>query len=638
MITITFPDGNAREFESNISGFEIAKSISNSLAKEAVAIKIDDDLVDLHTKIERNCTLKIIKKTDQDGLEILRHDCAHLLAQSLRELYPDIKLAIGPVIADGFYYDCDLDTQISVDDLPKIEQKMHELAKQNFKIEREFWSRERLIEYYCGEGEVYKIELIEGIADEKLSVYKQGNFVDLCRGPHAPNTSFLKHFKLTKIAGAYWRGDAKNKMLQRIYGTLWNSDADLKQYLTRIEEAKKRDHRVLGKNLGLFHLQEEAIGQVFWHEKGMIIYHEIENFIRENLRKHNYREIKTPLLLDKRLWEKSGHCGKFHENMFFLKDEDGHDLALKPMNCPAHVQIFNQRQISYRDLPLRLSEFGICHRNESSGGLHGLMRVRSFVQDDAHIFCTEGQIEQETRDFCHMLHEVYRVFGFEKVKIKFATRPEVRSGDDATWDRAENSLLSALQNMKLDYELNPGEGAFYGPKLEFVLQDCLGRDWQCGTLQLDFLMPVRLDAFYTDSDGVKKNPVMIHRAIIGTFERFIGILIENYGGKFPLWLTPIQVVIVTISNKFDDYAGMIYMKLAHQNIRVETDLSAEKINYKLRKHSEGKTPYIIIIGEKEMIDNKISVRTLGSSETKSMQIEEFLEMLQSKICNKDLLY
>lgn len=638
MITITFPDQNTRDFDVNISGFEIAKSISNSLAKEAVAIKVDGNLADLHTKIEQDCTLQIIKKTDQDWLEILRHDCAHLLAQALKELYPNIKLAIGPVIADGFYYDCDFAEQISVDDFPKIEQKMRELAKQNFRIEREFWPREKLIEHYREEGEIYKVELIEGIADEQLSVYKQGNFVDLCRGPHAPNTSFLKHFKLTKIAGSYWRGDAKNKMLQRIYGTLWNNDADLKHYLDRIEEAKKRDHRVLGKNLNLFHLQEEALGQVFWHEKGMVIYREVEKFILANLAKNGYQEIKTPLLLDKKLWEKSGHCGKYGANMFFLQDDDGRELALKPMNCPAHVQIFNQRQISYRDLPLRLSEFGTCHRNEASGALHGLMRVRSFVQDDAHIFCTEEQIEQETRDFCQMLHEVYRVFGFEQVKVKLATRPEMRSGDDATWDRAEASLANALQKMQLDYELSPGEGAFYGPKLEFVLQDCIGREWQCGTLQLDFLMPVRLDAFYTDSDGVKKNPVMIHRAIIGTFERFIGILIEHYGGKFPLWLAPEQVVIATISNKFDDYAGMIYVKLSHQNFRVDVDLSAEKIGYKLRKHSAAKTPYIIIIGEKEVEENAISVRTLGSNDTKSMKIEEFLTILQEKINKKALNY
>lgn len=636
MILITFPDGNKKEFGRGVSGLEIAKSISTSLTKEAICIKIDGILHDLSTKIEKDCSLEIITKKSPEALEILRHDAAHLLAQALKELFSEVKLAIGPVIENGFYYDFECEKHISTEDFAQIEKKMQELAAKKMPITREMWQKKDLLDYYRQKDDTYKIAIIENLPDEEFSAYRQDDFLDLCRGPHAPHTGFVKHFKLTKIAGAYWRGDSKNKMLQRIYGTLWGSETELKEHLTQLEEAKKRDHRILGKNLRLFHLQEEAIGQVFWHEKGMVIYAQIEKFIRENLGQNGYHEIKTPLLLDRKLWEKSGHWEKFKEHMFCLHDDDGRTLALKPMSCPAHVQIFNQRQVSYRDLPLRLSEFGTCHRNEPSGGLHGLMRVRSFVQDDAHIFCTEAQIAPETQAFCEMLQKVYAVFGFEAVKVKLATRPEVRAGSDEVWDKAESALQQAMQKMQLDFELNPGEGAFYGPKLEFVLQDCLKRDWQCGTLQVDLVMPERLQAFYIDSDGQKKHPVMIHRAIIGTFERFIGILIENYAGKFPLWLAPIQVVIMTISNRFDDYAKQIHAQL--RDFRVELDLSAEKISYKLRKHSELKVPLSIIIGEKEADEQKISVRTLGSQKTETWSLPDFIKWLQNKIEKKELDY
>ncbi|MDB2550820.1 threonine--tRNA ligase, partial [Rickettsiales bacterium] len=581
-INIAFPDGNIKEFDINSTGFDIANSISKSLAKASLAIKINGNLWDLSRQIPFDAKIELITNKSDEALEIIRHDAAHIMAQSVQELFKDVQVTIGPATKDGFYYDFATKEPFSLEDLPRIERQMQKIIKRNEKLQREVWNRNKAIEFFEEKGEKYKAEIIKDLPEsEEITLYRQGDFIDLCRGPHLPSTSYVKHFKLLKLAGAYWRGNSDNEMLQRIYGTAFLTADDLEQYLHYLEEAEKRDHRKLGKELDFFHIQEEATGSVFWHEKGYELYRIIEEYIRKKIKKNGYIEVKTPQLIDRVLWEKSGHWDKFKENMFIAESGEGRTLAIKPMNCPAHVQIFNQKLTSYRDLPLRMSEFGCCHRNESSGSLHGIMRVRAFTQDDAHIFCEEHQINDETVAFCQLLQEVYKDFGFNNVKVKFSTRPEVRAGNDETWDKAENSLREAVQKAGLEYEINEGEGAFYGPKLEFTLIDAIGRQWQCGTLQVDFIMPTRLDATYIASDGSKKHPVMLHRAILGTFERFIGILIENTAGALPLWLSPVQMVVTTISNKFDDYAKDVLAKLQQNNFRAKIDLRSEKINYKI---------------------------------------------------------
>jgi threonyl-tRNA synthetase len=634
-INITLQDGKIINFSCNVSGFDIAKSISVSLAKRAIAIKVNDILQDLSLPVQEDAKIEII--TDKSGevaREIIRHDTAHLLAQAVKEIYPEAQVTIGPAIDNGFYYDFATSKPFTTEDLEKIESKMHDIAKQNISIHREIWNRKDAVDFFKKIGEFYKAEIIDSIPNnEALSLYRQGNFIDLCRGPHSPTTGNLKYFKLTKVAGAYWRGDSKNEMLQRIYGTAWESKELLEDYLTMLEEASKRDHRKLGKELGLFHLQEEATGSVFWHEKGYFLYRLIENYIRGKLEENNYIEVKTPQLIDRVLWEKSGHWEKFKENMFIAESES-RLLAVKPMNCPGHAQIFNQELRSYRQLPLRMAEFGCCHRNEPSGSLHGIMRVRSFTQDDAHIFCEESQINEETVKFCSLLSLVYKDFGFENILVKFSTRPVKRAGSDETWDKAEKALSDAIKHTGLAYEINEGEGAFYGPKLEFTLVDALKRHWQCGTLQVDFILPERLDLSYIASDGNKKRPVMLHRAILGSLERFIGILIENYGGKFPLWLAPVQVAVATITNDSDSYAEKIYQELKSNGIRALIDKDSQKIGAKIRKYSMQKIPYIIALGKQEAEQGLISVRTLGNQEQKIESLSQFLANFSIRLSSK----
>jgi len=631
-INISFPDNSIREFDKGVSGLDIAKSISISLAKSAIAIKINEDLKDLSTNINNDCKIEIITpKSGKIALEIIRHDCAHLMAQAVKELYPQTQVTIGPAIENGFYYDFARDEAFTENELIIIENKMREISRRADEVFREEWNRDDAIKFFNKIGELYKAEIIASIpANENISLYRQGNFIDLCRGPHAPSTSHVKYFKLMKVAGAYWRGDSKNQMLQRIYGTAWESEESLKNYLHLLEEAEKRDHRKLGKQLNLFHIQEEATGSVFWHKNGYIIFREIEKYIRDKISKNGYIEVKTPQLIDRVLWEKSGHWEKFKDNMFIAESEN-RLLAVKPMNCPGHVQIFNQDLKSYRQLPLRMAEFGTCHRNESSGSLHGIMRVRSFTQDDAHIFCEEHQINQETAKFCELLKEVYHDFGFENIIVKFSTRPEKRAGSDEVWDKAEKALEYAIKALGLVYEVNEGEGAFYGPKLEFTLVDALKREWQCGTLQVDFVLPERLDVNYIAQDGTKKRPVMLHRAILGSLERFIGILIENYAGKFPLWLAPIQVVIATITNDSDDYAKEVFKLLEKNNIRAELDLDAQKISYKIREHSLRKIPYIAVIGAKESQSRSLMIRSLGSVDQNAIKLSDFIEKIHNEI-------
>ena len=629
-IEITFLDGNKKQYPKNITGLEIAKSISSSLAKKSVIMLLDDQEQDIYLPIKKSAKLELITAQDERALEILRHDTAHLLAQAVKILYPETQVTIESIsaIKDGFYYDFSRKTPFTPEDLPKIEKKMRQLAEQNIAIKREEWQRDEAVKFFTEQGEEYKAQIIADIPqDQLITLYRQGDFIDLCRGSHARSTNFIKHFKLTKISGAYWRGDSNNEMLQRIYGTAWLSKQDLDDYLQRLEEAAKRDHRKLGKDLDLFHIQTEAVGSIFWHKNGTIIYNLIQKFLTNILLKEDYFEVKTPLLIDRALWEKSGHWEKFSEHMFVAESENRH-LALKPMNCPAHIQIFNQKLRSYRDLPLRMSEFGCCHRNEPSGALYGIMRVRSFVQDDAHIFCMEEQITSETKKFSDLLLKIYKVFGFTKVKVKFSDRPEKRAGSDAIWDKAEGSLLAAIKEVGLDYEINPGEGAFYGPKIEFVLTDAIGRDWQCGTLQVDFVLPERLDAKYVDADNKMQRPVMLHRAILGSFERFIGILIEHYAGKFPFWLAPTQIVIVTVTNKSDIYAQEVYELLKSQNIRVELDVSAEKISYKIRKYSHLKTPMIFIIGEAERANKTVQIRQIGIKEQEVLALNKISNRLK----------
>lgn len=630
MIDIVFPDGSKKQFKAGVTGYEIADSISKSLAKAAMVVEVNGELWDLSRPIEKNCDFRILTDKDPECLEIIRHDAAHIIAEAAKELFPEIQVTIGPAIKDGFYYDFAKETPFTESDLAKIEAKMEHIVKRNEKFVREEMDRDAAIEMFKKMGEHYKAEIIASIpAGETITLYRQGNFVDLCRGPHCPSTGKIKHFKLMKVAGAYWRGDSNNEMLQRIYGTAWATKEQLDSYLYMLEEAEKRDHRKLGKELELFHFQDEAQGMPFWHPKGWSVYSTLERYIRRKLQKGGYVEVKTPVMVDRKLWEQSGHWEKFRENMFTVESEDK-THALKPMNCPCHVQIFKQGIKSYRDLPYRMAEFGSCHRNEPSGGLHGLLRVRNFVQDDAHIFCTEDQINSETVAFCKLLLEVYKDFGFEKVKVKFSDRPDVRAGDDAVWDKSEGALKSAVEEAGLEYEMNPGEGAFYGPKLEFVLTDAVGRDWQCGTVQVDFVLPERLGAEYISDQGSKERPVMLHRAIIGTFERFMGILIEEYAGKFPLWLAPIQVAVVGITNDLDSYVEQINTKLIGAGVRSELDISREKVNYKIRNFSNQKVPIIAVVGKKEQESGTVTLRRLGVEEQETVSIDELIQMVQTE--------
>ena len=631
MPKITFPDGRSQFFEEGVNGLTIAESISKSLIKEAVAVSINGMQKDLCDIINDDADIKIITRNSDEGLEIMRHTLtAQVLASAIKRLYPSSKLAIGPTIKDGFYYDVLFEKPISSEDFPVIEKEMNQIIKKGSVIEKSFKSKKEALEMFKSEEEPYKVEIIEESDQEKdFQIYQQSEskFFDLCRGPHLPDLKFIGPFKLTKLAGAYWRGDSKNIMLQRIYGTAWSNEKDLRKYMIQLEEAEKRDHRKLGKELGLFHFQEQAAGSVFWHHKGWTLYQNIMNYIRLKLDSNGYKEVNTPQLVDRSLWENSGHWEKFREQMFVSESEDK-TLAIKPMNCPCHVQIFRQGIKSYKDLPLRMSEFGCCHRNEPSGALHGLMRLRSFTQDDAHIFCTEEQIISETSNFCSLLMDVYKDFGFEDIKIKFSDRPANRAGNDEVWDQAEKSLIDAVESAGYKYELNPGEGAFYGPKLEFVLRDAIGRDWQCGTLQVDFVLPERLDASYIGEDGQKHRPVMLHRAVLGSFERFIGILIENYAGRLPAWLSPIQVAIATITSKCDKYANEIAMELKKSNIRCVTDFRNEKLNYKLRELSLKKINFIAIVGEKEIENKNIVLRTLGTKEQQVLSISEFIKKIK----------
>ena len=626
MHSIKLKDGSSRQYDAIVTGLEIAASISPRLAKEAVAVRVDGALKDLTLPVPAESTVEIVTRSDEDGLEILRHDAAHVLAEAVKELFPETQITIGPAITNGFYYDFYRETPFTPDDFGKIEKRMAEIVDRDETITREVWDRSKAIQFYKDQGEVFKAELIESIpGDEPLSFYRQGNFIDLCRGPHLPSTAKLgKAFKLMKLAGAYWRGDHNNPMLQRIYGTAWATEQQLKDHLLMLEEAEKRDHRRLGAELDLFHIQEEAVGSAFWHPKGWTLYRGLESFIRQRLEANNYVEVKTPQLLDRSLWEASGHWEKFRENMFTVDSEDK-VLAIKPMNCPCHVQIFKQGIKSYRDLPLRMAEFGSCHRNEPSGALHGLMRVRAFVQDDAHIFCTPEQIVSETKSFCELLKGVYKDLGFTDIKVRFSDRPEKRAGSDDIWDLAEKALLDATTAAGLEYTLNPGEGAFYGPKLEFVLRDAIGRDWQCGTLQVDYVLPERLDASYVGEDGKKHRPVMLHRAILGTFERFIGVFIEHCGGKFPFWLTPIQVTVATVTSDGDAYATQICKTLKEHGIRAEVDLRNEKISYKIRELSLQKIPVILVVGNRETENATVAVRRLGG---KDQEILPFIQVLE----------
>ena len=627
MLQIKFPDGNTKNFEKNISILEVAKSISNSLAKEAVAGRVNGQLKDLCVQIEQDCELEIIKKSDPDGIDIVRHSFAHLTGHAIKQMYPDAKMAIGPVIKNGFYYDIELSENLSDLSLKKIEKQIDKLIKQNYDVVREVVSPEKAIEVFQQRKESYKVEIVNEIPkDEIIALYHHQEYIDMCRGPHVPNTKFLRHFKLTKVSGAYWRGDSKNKMLQRIYGTAWDTKEDLANYLTKIEEAEKRDHRKLGKQLDLFHFQETAPGMVFWHPKGWVIYQLLQKFMREINSDSGYQEINTPQILDRTLWEKSGHWDKFGE-MIFTTQSEKRDYAVKPMSCPGHLQIYNQGLKSYRDLPLKLCEFGLVHRNEPSGTLHGLMRARQFVQDDAHIFCTESQLHEEITKLIKLTFKVYEKLGFENIKVALSTRPEKKVGSDDIWNKSEKILEDALNENVSDFETLPGEGAFYGPKIEFTLTDSLERDWQCGTVQLDFSMPGLLEASFVDEDNVKKTPVMIHRAVLGSMERFIGILIEHYGGNLPFWLAPTQIMIASITEKHVESALKLVRDLQKSGFRCESDLRNEKIGYKIREHILSKIPYVVILGDKEVENNTISLRTYSGEEISGITTKELLEIL-----------
>jgi len=628
MVAITLPDGSVRNFDGPVSGADLAADIGPGLAKAALAIRISDEMADLSTVFETDAAVSIVTSKDEDALELLRHDTAHVLAEAVLEMYPGVQVTIGPSIENGFYYDFSVKDPFTPEDLEKIEARMHEIVKRDEEITREVWDRDEAIAFFKDNGQAYKAELISDLpADETITVYNQGDFIDLCRGPHLPSTGKVgAHFKLMKLAGAYWRGDSNNEMLQRVYGTAWADKKQLKQYLHMLEEAEKRDHRRLGREMSLFHMQDVAAGSAFWHPNGWTLYRTIQEYMRKRLERGGYVEVNTPQLVDRALWEDSGHWEKFREHMFIAESED-RMLAIKPMNCPCHVQVYKQGTTSYRDLPVRMAEFGSCHRNEPSGALHGLMRVRAFVQDDAHIFCTEDQIISETKIFCELLLSIYKHFGFEDVIVKFSDRPEVRAGEDATWDKAEAALKEATEATGLSVELNPGEGAFYGPKLEFVLRDTIGRDWQCGTLQVDFVLPERLDANYVGEDGEKHRPVMLHRAILGSFERFIGILIEHYAGKFPLWLAPVQVVVATITEAADDYADTVKAALDAAGIKAVLDIRNEKINYKIREHSHAKVPAMLIVGGREAEEGTVALRRMDGKDQENLALDEAVARL-----------
>lgn len=631
MPVVTLPDGSQRQFESAVTIAEVAASIGAGLARAALAGKVDGQLVDTSYTIDRDVNLAIITEKDADGLEVIRHSTAHLLAYAVKQLFPTAQVTIGPAIENGFYYDFSYERPFTPDDLVLIEKKMQELAKQDIPVERYELSRDEAVEYFKSIGEIYKAEIIESIpADQTLSLYREGDFTDLCRGPHVPSTGKLKVFKLMKVAGAYWRGDSKNEMLTRIYGTAWAKKEDLAQYLHMLEEAEKRDHRKIGKQLDLFHMQDEAPGMVFWHPKGWTLWQTIEQYMRRKLNQHGYDEIRTPMVMDRTLWEKSGHWENYHDNMFTTESEK-RDYAVKPMNCPGHIQVFNQGLRSYRDLPLRYAEFGSCHRNEPSGSLHGIMRVRGFVQDDAHIFCTEDQVQQEAAAFIDLLKEVYADFGFSEILVKLSTRPEKRVGTEEAWDKAEAALAAALQSQGLEFEYLPGEGAFYGPKIEFTLKDCLGRLWQCGTLQIDPNLPERLGAEYVGEDNAKHRPIMLHRAVLGSLERFIGILIENFAGAFPVWLAPVQLVVMNISESQREYAQNVTARLNQSGLRAIADLRNEKITYKIREHSLQRLPYQLIIGDKERDAGLVAVRNRSGEDLGQMTVEALVALIQSEL-------
>jgi threonyl-tRNA synthetase len=628
-VSLTLPDGSVRKFDGPVSGADLAADIGPGLAKAAIAVVIDGEVRDLARLIEADCDISIVTRKDEHALELIRHDAAHVMAQAVQKLYPDTQVTIGPSIEHGFYYDFAREEPFTPEDLEKIEACMAEIIAADEPFVREVWDRDEAMEKFSSMGEKYKAQLIEGLpAEEDVSVYHQGDWFDLCRGPHLPSTGHVgKGFKLLKLAGAYWRGDSRNAMLQRIYGTAWRDPKELRVYLHQLEEAEKRDHRRLGREMDLFHFQEEAVGSAFWHPKGWTLYRAIEDYMRARLDEAGYQEVRTPTLFDRALWEKSGHWEKFREHMFTADTEDERTLAVKPMNCPGHVQIFRQGIKSYRDLPLRMAEFGSCHRYEPSGALHGLMRVRAFTQDDAHIFCTEDQVTAETKEFCDLLLKIYADFGFTEVVVKFSDRPEVRAGEDSVWDKAEGALKAAVDAAGLEYTLNPGEGAFYGPKLEFVLRDAIGRDWQCGTLQVDFVLPERLDAEFVADDGQKHRPVMLHRAILGSFERFIGILIENYAGRMPLWLAPVQINVATITSAADEYGAEVVATLRAAGLRAELDARNEKINYKIREHSLAKVPAIFVVGAKEMEERTVAIRRLGGKDQEILTLTEAVARL-----------
>lgn len=634
MPEIRLPDGSKRQFESDVTVADVAQNIGAGLARAALAGRVNDQLVDLSFVIRENSDLAIITDKNPEGLEVIRHSTAHLLAYAVKELFPDAQVTIGPVIEHGFYYDFSYTRPFTPEDLEKIEKKMTEIVNRDLPITRKVLLRDDAVKYFKSIKENYKAEIIESIpADQEVSLYTEGEFTDLCRGPHVPSTGKLKVFKLMKVAGAYWRGDSKNEMLQRIYGTAWTNKEDLQNYLFMLEEAEKRDHRKLGKQLDLFHMQDEAPGMVFWHPKGWSIWQEVEHYMRKMFLDYGYQEVRTPTVMDKTLWEKSGHWQNYRDNMFTTASEN-RVYAVKPMNCPGHIQIFNNTLHSYRDLPLRLAEFGSCHRNEPSGSLHGLMRVRGFTQDDAHIFCTEEQIKDEVAQFIVMLFKAYQDFGFKDVLVKLSTRPEKRVGSDDTWDKAESALKAALVENKLEFDLQPGEGAFYGPKIEFTLKDSLGRLWQCGTIQLDFNLPERLGAEYVTEDNSRKHPVMLHRAIVGSMERFIGILIEHYSGAMPLWIAPTQAVILNIADAHASYASKVMDELKKNHIRCDSDLRNEKITYKIREHSLQKIPYLLIVGEKEMEAGQVAVRTRKGEDLGSMSIKSLIDRLNQEVQTK----
>ncbi|MDG2000433.1 MAG: threonine--tRNA ligase [Alphaproteobacteria bacterium] len=633
-ISITFPDGNSKEYDKGITGYKIAESLAKSLAKEAIAVEINNEISDLSLEINNDSKLKIIKRNDDEALELIRHDCAHVMAEAVQELFPETQVTIGPAIDNGFYYDFAREKAFTTDDLEIIEKKMHEVIKRNSSFVREVWNRDEAISFFKNKKEEYKAELISDLPkDENITIYKQGDWTDLCRGPHLPSTKHVgKAFKLMKVAGAYWRGDSSNTMLTRIYGTAWRNEEELNNYLIMLEEAEKRDHRKLGREMNLFHFQEESPGSVFWHTKGWLLFQTLVNYMKKRQDAAGYEEINTPDIMDRSLWEKSGHWDKFGENMFTTEEREDRLYALKPMNCPGAVQVYKQGIKSYRDLPLKLSEFGKVHRYEPSGALHGLMRVRGFTQDDAHIFCTEDQITEECKTVCSLIISIYKDFGFENIHIKYSDRPEKRVGSDEIWDKSEEALKIAIEATGLSYTHNPGEGAFYGPKIEFVLRDAIGRDWQCGTLQVDLNLPSRLSANYIAEDGQKYAPVMLHRALFGSIERFIGILIENYSGRLPLWLSPTQIVIATITSDADLYAKEVLKLFKENDLRVEIDIRNEKIGYKIREHSTAKIPILVIIGKQEAEKRELSIRRLGSNNTETSSLETVVNdfKIQSK--------